>query len=270
MLPSVAARRCAAEVDVRGGSRVSSRGTRRAALGVLHILAGAAVVLALTLAINAIYQALRKPSEFLFPASAALAKTPEQTWRAYAPLFQEYATAAITPDLLAALAQAEAAGNPVARTYWRWSWNSHPFKVYGPASSSVGMYQMTDGAFAEASKFCIRDHEVIERGGTGGALACRLGLNFRVLPRRAVELTAAYLDRHVAATLARQAGPASPLQKRHLAAVVHLCGARAADAYARLGYRFPESQRCGDQNPQAYLVKVDVYAKEFRRLAARE
>jgi len=35
------------------------------------------------------------------------------------PLFNEYSTATITPDLLAALAQVESAGNPVARTYWR-------------------------------------------------------------------------------------------------------------------------------------------------------
>ncbi len=256
---------------MRRAFRVSSRGTRRAALSLVHLLAGAAVVLALTLVINAIYQAIRKPSEFLFPASAALAKTPEETWRTYAPLFREYATPTITPDLLAALAQAEAAGNPVARTYWRWSWDSHPLQMYRPASSSVGLYQMTDGTFAEASKFCIRDHAVIERGAAGGARSCRSDdMNFRVLPRSAVELTAAYLDRHVAATLARHALPTSPSQKRHLAAVVHLCGAGAADAYASQGYRFTESQRCGDQDPQAYLAKVDAYAKEFRRLAALE
>jgi hypothetical protein len=171
--------------------------------------------------------------------------------------------------LLAALAQAEAAGNPVATTYWRWSWDSHPWQMYRPASSSVGLYQLTDGTFAEASKFCIRDHAVIERGAAVGARSCRSDdMNFRVLPRRAVELTAAYLDRHVAAILARHALPTSPSQKRHLAAVVHLCGAGAADAYAGQGYRFTESQRCGDQDPQAYLTKVDAYAKEFRRLAA--
>jgi len=33
-------------------------------------------------------------------------------------VFREYSTAAITPELLAALAQVEGAGNPLARTYW--------------------------------------------------------------------------------------------------------------------------------------------------------
>ena len=56
----------------------------------------------------------------------------------------------MTPDFLAAIAQVEGSGNPVARTYWRWSWRRNFFEVYRPASSAVGMYQITDGTFAEA------------------------------------------------------------------------------------------------------------------------
>jgi hypothetical protein len=52
--------------------------------------------------------------------SGALTKTPSETWRQYGPLFREHSTAVITPELLAALAQVEGVGNPVARTYWRW------------------------------------------------------------------------------------------------------------------------------------------------------
>ena len=36
--------------------------------------------------------------------------------------------------LLAALAQAEGAGNPVASTYWRWRLTRNPFASYQPAS----------------------------------------------------------------------------------------------------------------------------------------
>jgi len=38
--------------------------------------------------------------------------------------------AVITPELLAALAQVEGSGNPVARTYWRWRLSWNPFEVY--------------------------------------------------------------------------------------------------------------------------------------------
>src|SRR5216683_2484667 len=67
----------------------------------------------------------------------------------------------MTPELLAALAQVESTGNPVARTYWRWQLTWNPFAVYKPASSAVGMYQMTDAAYAEAARYCIRGNAVV-------------------------------------------------------------------------------------------------------------
>src|SRR6266511_4004546 len=60
---------------------------------------------------------------------------PAETWRPYGARFREHSTHAITPELLAALAQAESDGNPVARTYWRWRLTWHPFAIYEPASS---------------------------------------------------------------------------------------------------------------------------------------
>jgi len=95
---------------------------------VLGVLAIACV------AVNWIYQVARKPSELFFPVSGTLYKTPAETWRQYAPLFQEYSTSVMTPELLAAIAQVEGSGNPVARTYWRWSWTRQPFEMYRPAS----------------------------------------------------------------------------------------------------------------------------------------
>jgi hypothetical protein len=75
--------------------------------------------------------------------------------------------------LLAAQAQVEAAGNPVASTYWRWRLTWNRLAVYQPASISVGMYQMTDAAFEEAQHYCIRHHTVVEDGvrRTGSILA---------------------------------------------------------------------------------------------------
>ena len=60
-----------------------------------------------------------RPS-YSFRSAVALAKRPPETWRTYGPLFNEHATAVITPELLAAIAQVESSGNPMARTYWRW------------------------------------------------------------------------------------------------------------------------------------------------------
>jgi hypothetical protein len=100
----------------------------------VRIVVIAATILAIFSAMNLVYQVLRKPTEVFAPVSGAFNKTPLETWRQYAPLFREYSTTSISPELLAALAQVEGAGNPVASTYWRWRLTWNPFAIYQPAS----------------------------------------------------------------------------------------------------------------------------------------
>ena len=177
-------------------------------------------VLAVFSVTNLVYQMLHKPTEVFALIPSELNKAPIETWRQYAPLFREYSTASISPELLAALAQVESAGNPIARTYWRWSLTSDPFAVYQPASSAVGMYQMTDAALSEAQGYCILHHSVVETGCSATALQSR------VVPRHATELTAVFLDRKLAAILGhRRKTKFSRQQREELAAVIHLCGA---------------------------------------------
>src|SRR5262249_58699757 len=77
----------------------------------------AIVVVIVWSAVNWAYHVARKPTELFFPVSGVLAKAPSETWRQYGPLFRTHSTATITPELLAALAQVEGRGNPVAHTY---------------------------------------------------------------------------------------------------------------------------------------------------------
>lgn len=228
-----------------------------------------AVVALVTLwaAANWTYQVARKPAELFFPVSGALSKTPAETWRKYEPIFQTHATAIIAPELLAALAQVEAAGNPVARTYWRWYASWDPFEVYRPASSAVGMYQITDATFDAARRYCIHDHVVVEDGPWHAWQSCWFNsLYTRVVPSHAAELTSAYLDRAVARALERQRVVAATLQQKHdLAALIHLCGAGAGDAYVRHGFRLTPGQRCGDHDAAAYLARVNTMKRLFAR-----
>jgi hypothetical protein len=218
-------------------------------------------------AINWLYQAARKPAELFFPVSGVLAKTPAQTWTAYAPIFRRHATATITPELLAALAQVEGSGNPVARTYWRWRLTHQPFEIYRPASSAVGMYQITDGTFREARRYCVHEHAVIADGPWHDWNSCWFNaLYFRVVPSHAVEMTAALLDRKVAALVEKRR--ATPAQQEDLAAVIHLCGAAAAQAFAARGFRAAARQRCGDHELRAYLARVNAMKRVFAGLAA--
>jgi hypothetical protein len=222
----------------------------------------AAASLILFFALNWVYQVVRKPAELFFPVSGVLSKTPAETWREYRPIFRQHATPIITPELLAALAQVESSGNPVARTYWRWQLTTQPMEVYRPASSAVGMYQITDATYAEARRLCIRDHAVSE--------SCWFnGLYLRVVPSHAAEMTSAYLHRAVVGTLERnKAGKATFQQKQDLAAMIHLCGASAGDAYARQHFRLAAGQRCGDHEAAAYLARVNALKRLFQRLSA--
>jgi len=226
-------------------------------------------VLALWSAVNWMYQVIRKPTELFFPVSGALSKPPAETWRQYAPLFREHATVVMTPDLLAALAQVEGAGNPVARTYWRWRLTWNPLELYQPASSAVGMYQITNATFQEARRYCIHGHVVVEDGPWHDPRSCWFNsLYTRVVPSHAVEMTAALLDRTVARTLERHRIASATLrQQQDLAAIIHLCGAGAGDAYARRGFRLTAGQRCGDHDPSQYLAHVNALKRHFLRLA---
>jgi hypothetical protein len=213
---------------------------------------------------NLVYHVVRKPSELLFFVHGALDKEPIETWRQYEPLFRTYSTSTITPELLAALAQVESTGNPVARTYWRWQFAWNPFSVYKPASSAVGMFQMTDAAYAEAARYCIRENAVVDTdcGFTS--------LYNRALPSHAIELAAVYLDHKVAAVLARAPdAAASPQQKQDLAAFIHLCGAGPASAFAHRGFQMMAGERCGDHLVATYLAKVNAMKRQFLRLAAK-
>ena len=134
------------------------------------------------------------------------------------------------------------------------------------------MYQITDGTFAEAKRYCIHDHVVVAVGEWNDWRSCWLnGLYFRVIPSHAVELTSAYLDRRVAGTLTRfEIAGASLRQKQNLAAVIHLCGAGAGDAFARRGFRPTPGQRCGDHDVRTYVARVDAMRQVFARLAAQD
>ena len=198
-------------------------------------------------ALNWLVQVARKPTELFFPVSGVLSKTPAETWRSYAPIFRAHSTAVMTPELLAALAQVEGAGNPVARTYWRWRLTHEPFEVYRPASSAVGMYQITDARFADAKRLCIHDHVAVENCWFNS-------LYVRTVPSHAVEMTSAFLDRAVER---RRLKGATLQQKQDLAALIHLCGESV-----RAGTR-----RCGDHDAQAYLAQVNAMKRLFARIA---
>src|SRR5262245_60992623 len=156
----------------------------------------------------------------------------------------------------------------MARTYWKWRFTWNPFEVYRPASSAEGMFQMTDGTFAQARQYCIHDHIVVEEGSWHDPRSCWFNaLYMRIVPDHAVELTAALLDGTVARALRRNRITTASLQQRQdLAAVIHLCGAGAGDTYAKRGFRLRRGERCGDHHVRSYLTEVNALNRQFAQL----
>ena len=237
-----------------------------------QILIGAILILLTWSSVNWSYHAINKPTEVFFPLDNSLDKNPIETWRQYGALFREHSTPVISPDLLAALAQVEGAGNPVARTYWRWQRTWNPLAVYRPASSAVGMYQITDGTFQEGKHYCIHDHKVVEDGPWYDVKSCWFNsLYTRVVPTHAIELTAVLLDRGVKSAIGQRRIAGTTLQKKQdLAAVIHLCGAGAGHAYATRGFRLIPGQRCGNHEVIRYLIQVNAMRRQFAQLASAD
>ena len=192
-----------------------------------------------------------------------------ETWKQYESLFHEHATSIITPEFLAALAQVESGGNPVAQTYWRWQFTWNPLTWYQPASSAVGMFQITDGTFSDAKRYCIHDHIVVEDGPWHDWRSCWFNsLYTRIVPSHAIELTAALLDRRVVQTIGGRKRITFN-QKQDLAGVIHLCGAGAGRAYAARGFRLSPGQRCGDHDVKNFLKKIQTLKRRFAKRAKR-
>jgi hypothetical protein len=273
-----------ARTRVQGRGRRRTRGARAGSRGgawrgwagwsawtrPLPLAAYVLLALAALFAVNVCYQLVRKPTELLGLVVPTSTKAPAVTWEAYGSLLEEHATAVIRPELLAALVQVESAGDPLARTYWRWQWSWNPLEIHAPASSAVGMLQITDGTFDEARRLCIHDHEVARDGAWYDPTACWFnGLYFRTFPGDAIEMTAARLHLLVAEIADPRAPRATADQRQRLAAVIHLCGRERGVAYASRGFRVLPGERCGDHDLARYLARVDALRAEFTRLGER-
>ncbi|HYE38456.1 MAG TPA: hypothetical protein VEB23_00910, partial [Ramlibacter sp.] len=112
------------------------------------------------------------------------------------------------------------------------------------------------------------DHQVVEKGAWNDWRSCWFnGLYMRVVPSHAAEMTSAFLHRRVTDTLERlRVSNATAQQRLDLAAVIHLCGAGAARAYAANGFRAAPAQRCGSHHLDRYLADVRALTRVFARL----
>lgn len=219
----------------------------------------AAAAAAAFFAVNLVVQIASKPSELLRFAGLGTARAPLDTWNQYGELFREHATPVATADLLAAIAQVESSGDPLAQPAWTWRWSTRLFRLYAPASSAAGLMQMTDGNFAQARRLCVKAGRV-QRD-------CALSaLNSRLVAGHAIEMTSAFLQLSVEQTLARAPAPKAGLRdKQTLAAVIHLCGPEKGPALVKVKFKPEALGRCGSHPVGPYVRRVMEHRRQFAR-----
>lgn len=225
--------------------------------------------LAIFFAVNWCYHAFHKPSEIIGLVDSQFFKNPTETWKAYGEDFQKSSTGIISAEFLAALAQTESQGNTIARTYWQWNfWTKNPFKVYSPASSAVGIFQMTDGNFEQAKHYCIIKGQVYSDTSNKCYLT---SLYNRLIPSHSIEMTSAWLHLNVQEILRslpkKKIKKVTIEQKRNLAAVIHLCGERRGESFAARKFAFRKDETCGSLNARNYVARVQKYQKLFRKIS---
>jgi hypothetical protein len=76
------------------------------------------------------------------------------------------------------------------------------------------------------------------------------------------------LDRNVTAILGHRR-KISHQQREELAAIIHLCGAGPATAFARRGFRLMPGERCGDHDVAAYVAQINAMKRKFLSLAPK-
>jgi hypothetical protein len=230
---------------------------------------GLAGLLALALVATA-YQILRAPSQIPGLVAGPAPRAPRETWARYGSAFRAHATPLVRPELLAALAQAESQGDPLARTPWRWRWTWNVFELWAPASSAAGLFQLTDAAFEEGRRLCVHDGRVAREGPWYDRHTCWFTWSYsRLVPGHAIEMTAARLHELIARTLGpEQAARIGRAPRERLAAVIHLCGPARGAAFARRGFRIAAGERCGTHDLAGYVTRVEALTRVFARLSA--
>lgn len=213
-------------------------------------------------------QLVQKPAHLLSFASSYFYKTPYETWKTYHADFKKYQTSTTPSYVLAAIAQVESSGNPIATPKWEWNFKNSWHSLYSPVSSSVGLYQFTTPTFNRAAKFCVHEGKLYSKVEAHQILhPCwwsRFG--FRLSASSSIRTASAYLHKEVSELLKRfNMSHLGVRSKSRLAMVVHLCGKHKASLLLQkrslhsLGY-------CGRHKVSKYIKKAEQLTRKFKSL----
>jgi len=212
---------------------------------------------------NFVFQLITKPTEVISFLGFSSSKKPKQTWSTYKSLFQSHSTRVISSSFLAALAQVESSGNPLASPGWKFSLKRKWSRIFSPESTSVGLFQFTEGTYQQAKSYCIHNGKSIKSGPWYKWKSCWFNsLYTRLWPSHSIEMASSYLDYQIKKQL--RGRNVSLVNKRRLAAIIHLCGPQKGKKFVRNGFRLKSIPKCGTHSVYRYIHNIENYEKRFR------
>jgi hypothetical protein len=227
------------------------------------VISRALILVGLFFAANFLVQIARKPAEALGLLGLGRSRSINETWHAFSRDFKRHATEITTPTFLAAMAQVESSGNPLATPKWRFHWSGSIWRWFAPESTSVGLFQFTDGAFERARKFCIHKGQVVRDGRWNDWDSCWFNWAYlRISASDSIEMTSAYLHHDVTTSLAGR--KTSLANQRRLAAVIHLCGPGRARRFIRSGFSLSSAGHCGRHDVRRYVESIEHHERQLR------
>jgi hypothetical protein len=232
------------------------------------MVSGTLILVGLFFALNFLVQIARKPAEALGMLGLGKSRGIAETWRVYSRDFQRHATEVAAPTFLAAMAQVESSGNRLATPKWRFRWSGSSWSWFAPESTSVGLFQFTNGTFERARRFCIHKGQVVRDGPWNDWDSCWFNWAYlRISASDSIEMTSAYLHHQVMTSLAGR--KTSLTNQRRLAAVIHLCGPGRARTFIRSGFSLPSAGLCGRHSVQRYVETIERYDRQLRSAIPR-
>ncbi len=237
---------------------------KRKKFNIYYLILGLAIGV---LGLNVLIGVVRKPAHLLNPISKFFYKVPSQTWQSYKTEFKQYETDIIDASFLAALAQTESSGNPIATAYWHFSFKQDILSIFQPASSSIGLYQMTLDTFKDAKRFCFSEDGIDVDQNRSNLKACwRNNFRFRFSAADSIQLTSARLDYYTKTAISNYKKTLSKTTKQQLAAIIQLCGPGRAKDFINGGFSTKRMRPCGSHSVSNYVSRVFKYKKVFASL----
>jgi hypothetical protein len=229
----------------------------------IQFISALIILLTLLFGINFIFQIYKKPIELISIITQTRAKTLTQTWKDYGEFFTNSSTDIISPAFLAALAQKESSGNPLASPRWKLNFKRPIDRIYSPPTTAFGLMQMTNPNFYDSSRLCYKAKN--KRNSKSFDDCGRINMSTRIFPAHSIYLTARNLTYQVKKILKRRKRKkkATRDQIESLASITHLCGMGKGKRLLRSNFNVRKIGRCGSHSPINYVRDIKKLKKKF-------